>query len=130
MAITDSQLLDLETNTVSVNVLSRNMLYDDYYMAPFLYIRDTLHIHLCCTGAEFKHACEIAHDEDIAPHDASLEVIVDGVLAMVFSDYLEACGIDLVSYFTYRFAPPSQEFQNKLDAFEEMVNVHKLEVVS
>ena len=128
MAITDSQLLDLETNTVSVNVLSRNMLYDDYYMAPFLYIRDKLHLHLVCSGAEFKHACEMAQDEDIAPHDASIETIVDGVLAMVFKDYLEAVGIDLVSYFTYRFHPPSHEFQEKLDKFEELVNTHKMEV--
>lgn len=128
MAITNSQLLKLETNFVSVPLLAECGLHDNYYMSPFLYIRDTLHINLSCTGAEFKHACEMAHDEDIAPHDASIETIVDGVLAMVFKDYLEACGISIVSYFTYRFQPPSQEFQDKLDAFEEMVNVHKTKV--
>ena len=126
MAITDSQMLKLETNFVSVDLLRNNGLGSDYYLKPLLFIKNNLHLHLTCTGAEFKHACEMAHDEDIAPHDASMEVIVDGILAMVYKGYLEACGIDIVTYFTYRFTPPSKEFQDKLNKFEEFVNLHKV----
>ena len=125
MAVSDSQMLKLETNFVSIPLLAECGLHDNYYMSPLMYIQDELHIHLSCTGAEYKHACEMAHDEDIAPHDASIETIVDGILAMVFRGYLEACGLNIVSYFTYRFHPPNAAFQAALDKFEEMVNLHK-----
>jgi len=55
------------------------------------------------------------------PEDASLQVIVDGVLAFIFGDALEKCGLDLTTYFTYRFHPPSKEFQEKLDKFESLI---------
>lgn len=128
MALTDSQMLNLETNFVSRELLKENGLGDDYYLKPLIFIEENLNLHLTCTGQEYRHAVEMANDEDIAPHDASIEVIADGVLAMVFADYLKAAGIDLISYFTYRFYPPSKEFQEKLDKFEELINLHKVEV--
>lgn len=128
MALSDSQLLKLNTNFVSEAILKNNGLDNDYYLKPLEYIRNELHLILTCTGAEYKHAVEMARDEDIMPEDARIDVIVDGILAMVYRDYLEAVGLDLITYFTYRFTPPSQEFQDKLDKFEELINVHKLKV--
>jgi hypothetical protein len=128
MALSDSQLLNLNTNFVTEVLLKNNGLDNDYYLKPLEYIEKELGMVLVCNGMEFKNAVEIAHDEDIAPHDASMEVIVDGVLACIFSDYLEAAGLDLISYFTYRFTPPSPEFQKNLDKFEDLVNTHKVKV--
>ena len=129
MAISTEQIKNLETNTVSKELLKENGLCSDYYLKPLMFIEKNLNLHLCCNGAEYKHAVEIAYDEGIAPHDATLEVIVDGILAMVFHDYLEAVGLDIVSYFTYRFNPSTKEFQKRLDRFEELIQSHKKEVI-
>ena len=34
---------------------------------------------------------------------------------------LEEVGINLTTYFTYRFHPPNKEFQSKLDKFEALI---------
>ena len=127
--ITNSQLHKLETTRVSENLLTECGLNSEYYIKPFLYIRNELHHILTCTGAEYKHAVEMARDEDLMPEDGGMDVIVDGILAMVYSTYLEAVGLDLITYFTYRFNPPSREFQMRLDRFEELVQSHKKGVI-
>lgn len=121
MALTDKQLEKLAHNKVSLELLVNNGLNDSYYLSPLMFIQDTLGLTLSCTGQEYKHACEMAHDDDIVPQDGSLSVIVDGILAFVYADQLEKCGLDLTTYFTYRFFPPNREFQNKLDKFESLI---------
>jgi len=121
MAITDFQLKNLTNNPVSIELLQNNGLCDDYYIKPLVFIEDTLNIKLTCTGAEYKHFCEMANDDDINPQDGSLYVVADGILAFAYADKLEKCGLDLTTYFTYRFFPPSREFQDKLDKFKAMV---------
>ena len=129
MAISTEEMKNLETNTVSKELLKENGLGNDYYLKPLNFIETNFNLHLCCNGAEYKNAVEIAYDEGIALHDATIEVVVDGILAMVFHDYLEAVGLDIVSYFTYRFNPPSREFQMRLDRFEELIQSHKKGVI-
>lgn len=121
MALTDNQMLNLVENDVSLELLANNGLNDSYYISPLMYIQDTLGLQLTCSGQEYRHAVEMANDSDLCPEDASLPVIVDGVLAFIFSDLLEEAGITLTTYFTYRFHPPSQEFQAKLDKFEVLI---------
>ena len=121
MALTDNQLLNLVENDVSLKLLAENGLNDSYYISPLMYIQDTLGLTLTCSGQEYRYAVEMANDSDLCPEDASLPVIVDGVLAFIFSDLLEEAGITLTTYFTYRFHPPSQEFQAKLDKFEVLI---------
>lgn len=123
MAITDLQLKNLTNNTVSLELLQNNGLCMEYYTKPLIFIEDVLKLKLNCTGIEYKHFCEMAYDEDINPQDGSLRTVADGILAFVFNDLLEECGLSLISYFTYRFTPPSQEFQDKLDKFEELVKM-------
>jgi hypothetical protein len=125
---TTEEMQYMETTTVSLENLAKVGLNDSYYISPLLYIRDVLHLQLTCTIQEYRFAVECANDEDVAPHDASLPVIVDGVLAYIYADYLKAVGLDLVSYITYRFTPPSPEFQAKLDKFEQLINDNKVEV--
>ena len=121
MALTDNQLLNLVENDVSLKLLTENGLNDSYYISPLMYIQDTLGLTLTCTGQEYRYAVEMANDSDLCPEDASLPVIVDGVLAFIFSDLLEEAGITLTTYFTYRFHPPSREFQERLNRFESLV---------
>ena len=121
MALNDSQLLILCENDISRDLLSKVGLNESYYISPLMYIEDTLGLTLTCTGQEYRNAVEMANDEDLAPYDASLPVIVDGILAFIFSDLLEEAGISLTTYFTYRFHPPSKEFQEKLDKFESLI---------
>lgn len=121
MALTDTQLLNLIENEVSLELLAENGLNDSYYISPLMYIQDALKLKLTCSGQEYRHACEMAHDSDLCPEDASLPVIVDGILAFIYADVLEQCGINLAIYFTYRFHPPSREFQDALAEFERIV---------
>lgn len=121
MALTDNQLLNLIENDVSLKLLAENGLNDSYYISPLMYIQDTLGLTLTCSGQEYRYAVEMANDSDLCPEDASLPVIVDGVLAFIFSDLLEEAGITLTTYFTYRFHPPSREFQERLNRFESLI---------
>lgn len=121
MALTDNQMLNLVENDVSLELLANNGLNDSYYISPLMYIQDTLGLQLTCSGQDYRHAVEMANDEDLCPEDASLPVIVDGVLAFIFSDLLEEAGITLNTYFTYRFHPPSREFQERLNRFESLI---------
>ena len=121
MALTDTQFKNLTENKVSLELLANNGLNDSYYISPLMYIQDTLGLQLTCSGLDYKHACEMAHDEDIVPHDGSLAVIGDGILAFVYADQLEECGMDLTTYFSYRFHPPSREFQEGLNKFESLI---------
>jgi len=125
--LTDAQVLNLKTNIVNKDLLMKNGLNFDYYIQPLVFIEDKLKIKLQCTGLEYKEAVEIANDEDIAPPNSSMDVIVDGVLAYVFHDYLESVGLDLVTYFSYRFNP-GKDFLLKLGEFERLVNLHKRNV--
>ena len=128
MAFSDQDMVNMQ-EPISLEIMGRvNGLNNSYYVSPFMYIKDVLGLKLTCTAQEYRLAVEMAHDEDVAPHDASLPVIVDGILAYLYADYLEAVGLDLVSYLTYRFTPPSPEFQAKLDAFEKLINNAAVEV--
>ena len=119
--ITDVELKTLEENTISRDLLVQCGINTNTYLSPLMYIEDILELKLECTGAEWKHAVEMANDEDLCPEDASLPVIVDGILAFIYSDVLESVGLDLTTYFTYRFYPPSKEFQEKMDKFEALI---------
>ena len=121
MAFTDEQMNFMETTTVSREGLGKVGLDKSYYLSPLMYIEDSVNMKLQCSIQDYRFAVEMAHDEDVCPEDASLPVIVDGILAYVCADELEKCGLDLTTYFTYRFFPPSQEFQNKLDEFETLM---------
>jgi len=121
MVFTDKEMELLNNNSISYELFAAiPQLNQDYYLSPFMFI-DGLGINLTCTGQDFRHAVEMAHDSDLCPEDASLPVIVDGVLAFIYSDLLEEVGINLLAYFTYRFHPPSREFQAKLDKFEALI---------
>ena len=128
MALTNNQMELLNNNIVSRELIQTIFGNDDYYVSPLVYIEDELHLKLTCTGQEYRYAVECANDEDVAPSDVDLSVIVDGILAYIYADYLEAVGLDLVSYFTYRFYPPSKEFQEKLNSFDELINTCKMGV--
>ncbi len=119
--LTDHQMKLLENNTISRELLRKVELDNNYYLSPLMYIEDTLGLKLNCTGQEYRHAVEMANDEDLCPEDADLKVIVDGILAFIYHDILEEVGIDLTTYFTYRFHPPSKEFQNKLNKLESLI---------
>ncbi len=124
--LSDVQLDNLKNNIVTPELLTENGLGSAYYLEPLNFIQNKLKLLLTCTGQEYKEAVEMANDEDIAPEDKNIEVIVDGVLAMIYSDYITAVGLNLITYFTYRFNPPNMEFQRRLDKFEELVNKHKV----
>ena len=121
--LTDNQLEMLSTNQISRELLGKTGLDESYYLSPLMYIEDILGLTLTCTGQEYRHAVEMAHDEDLCPEDANLPVIVDGILAFVFADELEEVGIDITTYFTYRFHPPSKEFQDRINHFERLIGV-------
>ena len=126
--LSDLQITNLENNKVDIELLKENGLNDPYYLDPLHFINDELHLVLPCTGREYKEAVETANDEDFMPEWAGVEVVVDGILAIIYSDYLDAVGIPLITYFTYRFQPPSHEFQNRLDKFKSLIE-GKVEVV-
>ena len=126
--LSDQQMVDLTQPVTPELIQSVFGLNNEYYLAPLDYITNKLHLKLPCSGQEYRHAVEMANDEDTLPADGGLDVVVDGILAYVFAEQLEACGIDLTTYFTYRFHPPSQEFQNRLDAFEDLINECKVVV--
>ena len=121
MAFTDEQMNFMETTTVSREGLGKVGLDKSYYLSPLMYIEDSLNMKLQCSIQDYRFAVEMAHDEDVCPGDSSLPVIVDGILAFIYSEKLETCGFNLTTYFTYRFFPPNQEFQDKLNAFEALV---------
>lgn len=122
MALTDQQMEMLNNNTISKDLLAAIPgLNNDYYLSPLMFI-EGLGIKLSCTGQEYRHAVEMAHDEDLCPEDSGLPVIVDGILAFIFADELAKCGINnLTIYFTYRFQPPTQEFQDALKKFDALI---------
>ena len=121
MALTDKEMEMLNNNTISMELIGAIPgLNKSYYISPLMFI-EGLGIKLTCTGQEYRYAVEMANDEDIAPHDASLPVIADGVLAFIFADKLEECGLNLTTYFTYRFTPPNAAFQAALDKFENII---------
>ena len=120
MALTNKQFENLTNNKVSFKLLSDNGLNDSYYISPLMYLH-SIDVKPSCTGAEWKHAVEMANDEDLCPEDATLPVIADGILAFLFAEKLEEVGINLTTYCTYRFHPPNKEFQSKLDKFEALI---------
>ena len=125
--LTDHQMEKLNTSTVSVDVLKENGLNNDYYIKPLVFIQEKLGFTPKCSAQQYRHAVEMANDEDICPENSDMNVIVDGILAFLFSDQLEECGINLLTYFTYRFYPPSPEFQEKLDKFESLIRANGVE---
>ena len=122
MAFTDKEMETLANNLISLELFAQvPNLNRNYYLSPYMYIKDTLNLDITCTGQEFRYAVEMANDEDLCPADAGLPVIVDGILAFIYADLLAECGMDLTTYFTYRFHPPSREFQARLDKFESLI---------
>lgn len=119
--ITDNQLNNLKNNQVTLDLLNENGCSSDYYTQPLKYIQDELGFKLNCTGQEYRYAVEMANDEDICPSNSELPIIVDGVLAFINANLLAKCGLDLVTYFAYRFHPPNKAFKDKLDAFEKLI---------
>jgi hypothetical protein len=117
LPLTQTQLHNLKNNTITIQLLQQNGLDKEYYIEPLRYIEEELHHTLTCTGQEYRHAVEIANDEDITP-TSHIKIIVDGILAIIYADKLQEVGLDLLTYFRYRFNPP-QEIIDKLKQFEK-----------
>ena len=121
MAFTDKEMELLNNNPISLELFAQiPELNQNYYVSPYMFIRDTLGVELTCTGQEYRLAVETANDSDVMPEWAGLPVIVDGILAVLYADLLEQVGISLLAYFTYRFHPPS-EVQARLKKFEDLI---------
>ena len=111
---TEDELNQLKNNTVTYELINQTL--GEKYTEPYCYIKRKLNHTLTCTGLEYKKAVETATDEDILPHH-NIKIICDGVLAYIYSDELEKVGLDLLTYYTYRFKP-SDRFIKAISKFK------------